>query len=103
MTKTEVYTLTASQMEDLIEDAVRRATEPLASKVSALQAQIDAMRPVVTHKEAARVWFASEVSPATVVRYIHEEGLPATQRGRVWYLRTQDICNWQTNQMRKAA
>lgn len=104
MNRLEIYQMTPDALQDAIEHAVRRATSDLAAKVERLQDQVATMRPVVTHKEAARIWFAGEVTPETVVRYITDHGLPATRRGRTWFIRTDDLVAWQTRpQMRKAA
>ena len=49
---------------------------------------------VITHKEAL-AYFNHDVQPETVLRYIKAEGLPAVQRGRLYFIEAEALFNWQ--------
>ena len=49
---------------------------------------------MITHKEAP-AFFNHDVKPETVIRFIKEEGLPVVQRGRLYFIRLEDLFEWQ--------
>ena len=53
---------------------------------------------VITHKEAIH-YFNGDVTPETVLRYIHEEALPAQKVGRLYFIRIDDLFAWQMGEI----
>ncbi len=90
----EVEDLTSAEIQRLIWQAVNDALGPLHQSVQDLREQLQNQRKVITHKEAP-AFFNYDVQPETVIRYIKEEGLPATMRGRLYFIRLEDLFDWQ--------
>ncbi len=97
----EVEDLTSADVERLITQAVNEAVGPLQQAVQELRAQLHTHRKVITHKEAP-AYFNYDVQPETILRYIKEEGLPATQRGRLYFIEVEDLFAWQLGRSDKA-
>ena len=51
-------------------------------------------RQVITHKEVP-AYFNYDVSPETIIRYIKHEGLPETQKGRLYFISLPELFAWQ--------
>ena len=90
----EVEDLSAVEIQHLIWQAVNDALGPLQKSLDDLHEQLQKQRTVITHKEAP-AFFNYDVQPETVIRYIKEEGLPATMRGRLYFIRLEDLFDWQ--------
>ena len=90
----EVEDLTSAEIKQLIWEAVNDALGPLKQSLHDTREQLQKQRKVITHKEAP-AFFNYDVQPETVIRYIKEEGLPATQRGRLYFIRLEDLFDWQ--------
>ena len=90
----EVEDLSATDIRELIRQAVREAMDPLQRAMDDLSEKLTRQRKVITHKEAP-AFFNYDVRPETVIRFIKEEGLPATQRGRLYFIRLEDLFEWQ--------
>lgn len=90
----EVEDLSSSDVHQLITRAVSEAMGPLQHAMAELREQLQHQRKVITHKEAP-AFFNHDVKPETVIRYIKEEGLPAVQRGRLYFIRLEDLFEWQ--------
>ena len=90
----EVEDLTSTDVQRLITQAVNEAVGPLQQAVQELREQLHRHRKVITHKEAP-TFFNHDVQPETILRYIKEEGLPATQRGRLYFIKVEDLFEWQ--------
>ena len=84
-------------VERLITQAVNEAVGPLQQAVHELREQLHQHRKAITHKEAP-AFFNYDVQPETILRYIKEEGLPATQRGRLYFIDLEDLFSWQLGQ-----
>ena len=95
----EVEDLTSSEIQQLIWQAVNDALVPLQQSLHDLREQLQKQRKVITHK-GAPAFFNYDVQPETVIRYIKEEGLPATQRGRLYFIRLEDLFEWQVGRER---
>ena len=78
----------------MITQAVRAAMGPLEETVARLREQLHRQRRVITHKEAP-AYFNYDVQPETILRYIKEEGLPAVQRGRLYFIEVEALYAWQ--------
>ena len=98
----EVEDLTSADVERLITQAVNEAVGPLQQAVRELREQLHRHRKVITHKEAP-AFFNYDVQPETILRYIKEEGLPATQRGRLYFIEVEDLFAWQLGRMEAVA
>lgn len=94
--------LTPRDIEMMIQSAVERATQPLVEEISKLQEKLRVARPVIAHTEAPE-YFDNRVTPETILRYIHEEGLTASKRGQTWFIRRDDLFEWQMAAGRRAA
>ena len=46
-------------------------------------------------RKEAPAYFNYDVQPETIIRYIKEEGLPATHRGRLYFIEVEDLFEWQ--------
>lgn len=90
----EVEDLTPTDVQRLITQAVNEAVGPLQQAVQELREQLHRHRKVITHKEAP-AYFNYDVQPETILRYIKEEGLPAVQRGRLYFIEVEDLFEWQ--------
>jgi hypothetical protein len=90
----EVEDLNSADVQHLITLAVNEAVGPLQQAVEELREQLHKYRKVITHKEAP-AFFNYDVQPETIIRYIKEEGLPATQRGRLYFIEVEDLFAWQ--------
>ena len=90
----EVEDLTPADVQRLITQAVGEAVGPLQQTVQELRRQLHQHRRVITHKEAP-AYFNHDVQPETVLRYIKEEGLPAVQRGRLYFIEVEALFDWQ--------
>lgn len=90
----EVEDLTSAEIQRLIWQAVYDAVGPLQQTVEELREQLQKQRKVITHKEAP-AFFNHDVQPETIIRYIKEEGLPATMRGRLYFIKLEDLFDWQ--------
>ena len=90
----EVEDLSSVEIQRLIWEAVNDALGPLQQSLHDLREQLHKQRKVITHKEAP-AFFNHDVQPETVIRYIKEEGLPATLRGRLYFIRLEDLFEWQ--------
>ena len=90
----EVEDLTPGNVERLISRAVHEAVGPLQQAVEELRVQLHRQRKVITHKEAP-AYFNHDVQPETIIRYIKEEGLPATMRGRLYFIDIEELFEWQ--------
>ena len=55
-----------------------------------------------TGQESSPAYFNYDVQPETILRYIKEEGLPATQRGRLYFIEVEDLFGWQLRRSDKA-
>jgi len=89
-----VEDLTSADVQRLITLAVNEAVGPLQQAVRELREQLHRHRRVITHKEAP-AYFNYDVQPETILRYIKEEGLPATQRGRLYFIDVEVLFAWQ--------
>ena len=96
----EVEDLSAAEIQHLIWQAVSDAFGPLQQSLQDLREQLRNQRKVITHKEAP-AFFNYDVQPETVIRYIKEEGLPATMRGRLYFIRLEDLFEWQLGEDRE--
>ena len=90
----EVEKMTAGQLRELMQQAIRSETQGLCEQVRQLKKKLHEQRAVITHKEAP-AYFNHEVKPETITGYIRNEGLPATKRGRLWFIRVEDLQEWQ--------
>lgn len=84
--------MNSADVERLITQAVNEAVGPLRQAVQELREQLHRHRKVITHKEAPAYY---DVQPETIIRYIKEEGLPATQRGRLYFIEVENLFAWQ--------
>ena len=83
--RVEIDGLEARDVERLIRLAVSEAMEPVKAAMDELNDKLRKSRQVITHKEAP-AYFNYDVSPETIIRYIKHEGLPATQKGRLYFI-----------------
>lgn len=89
----EIDGISARELRQIVRVAVEEATGPLREELDRLRLS----RQVMNHREWADVVGVSE---KTVRRWI-EEGLPASKRARVWWIKREDIDQWLT--MERAA
>lgn len=88
------------QLERLIDEQVTAALQKVlsqqADKVERISEKLTLQKEVLTHREVAADYLNGEVTPETVIRYVKEEGLPATKKGRAWYVKKDDLEAWLT-------
>jgi len=98
--------MSAEQMQQAINEAVREATESLRSEVQSLRQQLQKQRRVITHQEAP-AFFNERVSARRVKEYIKgknlpagvTEPLPATKRGNLYLIELEDLFDWQVGEV----
>ena len=96
--RTEVDGMSKREMREMMQETMRQATQPLQEEVRELKKKLHEQRPVITHKEAP-AYFNHEVKPETITGYIRNEGLPATKRGRLWFIRVDELQEWQAGRV----
>ena len=67
--------------------------EKLRKEVALLREELRHGRRVITHRQAVH-YFASRITPETVLEYIWWCGLPAKKRGRQWMIQLEDLFDW---------
>lgn len=94
----EIIVIPRAKLQQIIQEhvsaAVQQAVQRQANDLRELKEKLYVFKNVLTHKEVAYDYLNGEVSPETVVRYIKEEGLPATKRGRLWYVEVEKLEQW---------
>lgn len=91
---TLIQEISVGELRELFRGIVQQENEELRREVVLLREELRHSRRVITHKEAA-FYFDSEVTPETVLTYVHYQGLPAAKTGRIWFIYLQDLFDWQ--------
>ena len=82
----------------VVQQKIEEAVAPLIRENARLRSQVRGSRRVVSHKEAC-VYFDHDVTPNTIMDYIHYRGLPAHKNGRKWFIEVRDLEAWQLGEI----
>ena len=104
--KLQVEEMSAEELERRVAMAVREETSELRSEVEALREELREQRRVITHQEAPG-FFNDRVSSRRVKEYIKGKNLPAdapgplpaTKRGNLYFIKLEDLYDWQVGEL----
>ncbi len=68
----------------------------------ALRETIRAQRRTITTKEPVH-YFSGKVTEETIAEYCRSGSLPAHKIGRVWFIDTEVLMDWQMGRLKKVA
>jgi len=103
MSKLRIYNVPEEEMLEALDtrvsSSVAGAIESLSEKMANLEDQFFALKKVLTHKEIA---LYCDVETKTVLHWIHNEGLPASKRGRIFYSKRDELEQWLIDNPKKS-
>ena len=85
--------ISTAELRELFRGIVQQENEELRKEVALLREELRHGRKVITHRQAVH-YFDSRVTPETILEYIWWCGLPASKRGRVWFIQIDDLYDW---------
>lgn len=106
MDELRVKEIAPDELTRAVAEAVRQETQELRSEVQALRKELREQRRVITHQEAPK-FFNERVSGRRVKEYIKgknlpdgvTESLPATKRGNLYFIKLEDLYDWQVGEL----
>ncbi|MCH8246412.1 MAG: hypothetical protein IH951_08395 [Bacteroidetes bacterium] len=85
--------ISTAELRELFRGIVQQENEELRKEVALLREEIRLGRRVITHRQAIH-YFDSRVTSETILEYIWWCGLPASKRGRLWFIQIEDLYDW---------
>ncbi|MCH8122075.1 MAG: hypothetical protein IH853_03030 [Bacteroidetes bacterium] len=93
MNTVQITEISIDELRRLVRGVIQAENNELRKEVALLREELRHGRRVITHRQAIH-YFDSRVTPETILEYIWWCGLPASKRGRLWFIQIEDLYDW---------